>query len=206
MSLDGDYTGERRNRVRNKIGLFFMILGATLFFGALGLFLYNEAQAARAEQLSANVLHELVTQMSEIDTENAENQPLEMTEVTIDGYNYIGYLLVPELELELPIMADWDYKRLKIAPCRYQGTVNGENLVLMAHNYERHFGKLSELTEGAQIIFTDMDGFSTLYEVIAKDVLMPNAIEEVTDNDFDLVLFTCTYGGKSRITIYCNKM
>ena len=206
MSLDGDYTGERGSRVRNKIGLFFMILGAALFFGALGLFLYNEVQAVRAEQLSADVLHELVGQISEIHTENAENQPLEMTEVTIDGYNYIGYLLVPELELELPIMADWDYKRLKIAPCRYQGTVNGENLVLMAHNYERHFGKLSELMEGSQVIFTDMDGFSTFYEVTAKDVLVPTAVNEVTDSDFDLVLFTCTYGGKSRITIYCNKM
>lgn len=205
MSLDGDYTGERGSRVRNKIGLFFMILGAALFFGALGLFLYNEVQAVRAEQLSADVLHELVGQISEIHTENAENQPLEMTEVTIDGYNYIGYLLVPELELELPIMADWDYKRLKIAPCRYQGTVNGENLVLMAHNYERHFGKLSELMEGSQVIFTDMDGFSTFYEVTAKDVLVPTAVNEVTDSDFDLVLFTCTYGGKSRITIYCNK-
>ena len=191
--------------MRNKIGLFFMILGAALFFGALGLFLYNEVQAVRAEQLSADVLHELVGQISEIHTENAENQPLEMTEVTIDGYNYIGYLLVPELELELPIMADWDYKRLKIAPCRYQGTVNGENLVLMAHNYERHFGKLSELMEGSQVIFTDMDGFSTFYEVTAKDVLVPTAVNEVTDSDFDLVLFTCTYGGKSRITIYCNK-
>lgn len=206
MSLDGDYTGERGSRVRNKIGLFFMILGAALFFGALGLFLYNEVQAVRAEQLSADVLHELVGQISEIHTENAENQPLEMTEVTIDGYNYIGYLLVPELELELPIMADWDYRRLKIAPCRYQGTVNGENLVLMAHNYERHFGKLSELMEGSQVIFTDMDGFSTFYEVTAKDVLVPTAVNEVTDSDFDLVLFTCTYGGKSRITIYCNKM
>lgn len=206
MLLDGDYTGERGSRVRNKIGLFFMILGAALFFGALGLFLYNEVQAVRAEQLSADVLHELVGQISEIHTENAENQPLEMTEVTIDGYNYIGYLLVPELELELPIMADWDYKRLKIAPCRYQGTVNGENLVLMAHNYERHFGKLSELMEGSQVIFTDMDGFSTFYEVTAKDVLVPTAVNEVTDSDFDLVLFTCTYGGKSRITIYCNKM
>lgn len=183
-----------------------MILGAALFFGALGLFLYNEVQAVRAEQLSADVLHELVGQISEIHTENAENQPLEMTEVTIDGYNYIGYLLVPELELELPIMADWDYKRLKIAPCRYQGTVNGEDLVLMAHNYERHFGKLSELMEGSQVIFTDMDGFSTFYEVTAKDVLVPTAVNEVTDSDFDLVLFTCTYGGKSRITIYCNKM
>ena len=192
--------------MRNKIGLFFMILGAALFFGALGLFLYNEVQAVRAEQLSADVMHDLVGQIAEIDAENAEIQPLEMKEVTIDGYNYIGYLVVPELELELPIMADWDYKRLKIAPCRYQGTVNEENLVLMAHNYERHFGQLSELTEGSQVIFTDMDGNSTIYEVEAKDILIPTAVEEVTDSGFDLVLFTCTYGGKSRITIYCNKM
>ena len=55
------------------------------------------------------------------------------------------------------------------------------------------------------MIFTDMDGFSTFYEVTAKDVLVPTAVNEVTDSDFDLVLFTCTYGGKSRITIYCNK-
>ncbi len=194
--------------MRNKIGLVCMVLGAVLFLSALGLFLYNETQAVRAERLSADVLYEMVEQMPETDIgkENIENHSSEMTEVTIDGYNYIGYLVIPELELELPVMAEWDYKRLKIAPCRYQGTVNEENLVLMAHNYERHFGQLSELMEGSQVIFTDMDGISTFYEVAAKDVLIPTAVEEVADSDFDLVLFTCTYGGKSRITIYCNKI
>ena len=55
--------------MRSKIGLFCMILGAALFFCALGLFLYNEAQAVRAEQMSAEVMHELVGQISETDTE-----------------------------------------------------------------------------------------------------------------------------------------
>ena len=26
-----------------------------------------------------------------------------------------------------------------------------------------------------------------------------------SDGDFDLTLFTCTYGGESRVTIYCDK-
>ena len=128
-----------------------------------------------------------------------------MTEVEIDGHRYIGYLTLPGLELELPVMADWNYPQLRIAPCRYTGSVRGEDLVLMAHNYARHFGGLSELSEGDSVIFTDMDGHVTLYEVIARDILAPTAVAEMTSGDFDLTLFTCTYGGKSRVTVYCDK-
>lgn len=96
-----------------------------------------------------------------------------MTEVEIDGYSYIGYLSIPKLELELPIMADWDYARLRIAPCRYTGSVRGEDLVIMAHNYASHFGGLAKLSEGDNVIFTDMDGITTVYEVVAQDILAP---------------------------------
>jgi sortase A len=75
----------------------------------------------------------------------------------------------------------------------------------MAHNYASHFGGLSKLSEGDSVIFTDMDGIVTAYEVVAQDVLAPNAVEEMTSGDFDLTLFTCTYGGKSRVTVYCDR-
>ena len=51
------------------------------------------------------------------------------------GYNEDTVNTLISCGLELPIMSDWDYGRLKIAPCRYYGSVRGENLVLMAHNY-----------------------------------------------------------------------
>ena len=193
--------------MKNKIGLFCMILGAVLFFGALALFLYNEIQAAKAEQSVKEVLVQMIEQTAKSeDLEEAENKgSSDMTEISIDGYTYIGYLSIPELELELPIMADWDYGRLKIAPCRYSGSVHENNLVLMAHNYDGHFGLLSELTEGAQVTFTDAEGASTFYRVAAKDVLVPTAVEEITGSDFALALFTCTYGGKSRVVIYCDE-
>lgn len=205
--------------MRNKAGIFCMVLGAALFFGALSLFLYNEHEAVSAERSAAAYLEQLVAEIEvrqktvgteplvdlNIPLEYLEPEDLEMTEVEIDGYGYIGYLSIPALELELPVMADWDYPRLRIAPCRYTGTVRGEDLVLMAHNYARHFGGIAELAEGDSVLFTDMDGRTTAYQVVARDVLDPTAVAEMTAGDFDLTLFTCTYGGQSRVTVYCDR-
>ena len=198
-----------------------MLLGAALIFGALSLFIHNQREATNAGQTAGNLLPVLIEKIEE--KEEMGGEPLaytlpvgtpidyldpssfEMTEVEINGHAYIGYLSIPKLELELPIMADWSYPKLQISPCRYTGSVRGEDLVLMAHNYAAHFGGLSKLTEGDSVIFTDMDGVVTLYEVVAQDILDPYAVEEMTAGDFDLTLFTCTYGGKSRVTVYCDR-
>lgn len=197
-----------------------MIMGTALIFGALSLFLYNRRQVQQAEQASVDMMPQLLAAIEEKEETGEEpstyEQPVgtplefldpsafEMTQVEIGGYTYIGYLSVPDLNLELPVMADWDYTRLQKAPCRYSGSVRGENLVIMAHNYRAHFGYLSELEEGASVIFTDMDGIKTRYQVVAQDILAPTAVEEMTSGEFDLTLFTCTYGGKSRVTVYCD--
>ena len=199
-----------------------MILGTALIIGALSLFLYNRQQTLQAEQASLNLMPQLLAIIEEKEESDAEpdtyEQPLgtpiefldpkafEMTEVEINGHAYIGYLSIPQLELDLPVMADWSYPKLLISPCRYTGSVRGENLVLMAHNYASHFGGLSKLSEGDSVIFTDMDGIVTTYEVKAQDILSPYAVEEMIAGDFDLTLFTCTYGGESRVTVYCDRV
>lgn len=124
----------------------------------------------------------------------------------IDGYEYIGYLSIPSLGLDLPVMADWDYPRLKLSPCRYVGSTKTDDLVIAAHNYDRHFGRLSQLTGGEEVYFIDMDGVLSSYEVVETSILMPTDIEEMTSGDYDLTLFTCTYGGKSRVTVRCNRI
>lgn len=127
----------------------------------------------------------------------------EMAQSLIDGYYYIGYLSVPKLGLELPVMASWSYPQLRISPCRYGGSVNSNDLVIMAHNYASHFGGLSGLSLGDVVAFTDMNGIRTAYEVVALDVLVPAAVEEMIAGEYDMTLFTCTYGGKSRVTVRC---
>lgn len=207
--------------MKRKFGVIFMITGAALVLAALSLFVYNRREDARAEQASQDLLPQLVAQIKDHSADLPETTtviipgtPVEllkpeevvMKEVEIDGYGYIGYLSIPSLGLELPVMGDWDYTRLRIAPCRYAGTVLGEDLVIMAHNYSRHFGRLTELVPGDTILLTDMNGVITQYQVVAQDVLPPTAVEEMTAGDCDLTLFTCTYGGQSRITVWCDRI
>ena len=197
-----------------------MVLGIILMFGAASLFWMNQQDDLSAKNAAESVMAELVNRImenneaafSEAETLPELQKPLEllteedkkMTEIEIDGIPYIGYISIPKLEVELPVISTWSLSRLTIAPCRYYGSLLGEDLVIMAHNYVSHFGKLSLLEPGDTLTFTDMDGKTTLYKVVSKDVLAPTAVEEVTSGSFDLTLFTCTYDGQNRITIYCD--
>lgn len=134
-----------------------------------------------------------------------EAVPSKMTVAVIDGYGYIGYLSLPTLGLELPVMEAWDYDRLKLAPCRYAGTTMGDDLVIAAHDYARHFGRLEELAPGDAVTFTDMNGRVVQYTVTAVDVLAPTQISDMTAGAYDLTLFTCTYDGRNRFTVRCDR-
>lgn len=204
--------------MRRKLGAVCMTAGIVLLLGALGLFLWNQNEANQAEAASAALMTKLSVVIEENSAEDSSTPGLldlpeellppekkRMTEVEIDGYGYIGYLTIPRLGLELPIMADWDYTRLKIAPCRYSGSTMEENLVLVAHNYRKHFGPIRRLNPGDEAAFVDMDGNVIRYRVEAVDVLPPTAVEEVTSGSFDLALVTCTYGGNTRLVVYCDE-
>ena len=207
--------------MRSKTGIACIILGAVLLLGAMLLAQFNRREDTAAKQAAMEVMPQLVTQLQERaakdSTEPADVElqvPLEllteedkkMTEVEIDGHLYIGYISVPAVQIELPVMSSWSYPKLKIAPCRYTGSVRGEDMVLMAHNYSGHFKRISELEIGDDVFFTDMDDNEICYQVVGKDVLGSTAVEEMTAGDFDLTLFSCTYGGAARITIYCDRV
>lgn len=200
-----------------------MILGTVLLTAALALFLRNGQENMEAGNASAELMPQLVEaivdnreeavrQKVEEATEPQETQEQiptatqrEMTVSRVNGYDCIGFLAIPSLELELPVMADWNSEKLQIAPCRYWGNLYDQDLVIMAHNYEKHFGKLSQLRKGGIITFTDMEGETFEYQVMAVEILNAFAIEEMTAGEYDLTLFTCTYGGENRVTVRCDR-
>ena len=133
------------------------------------------------------------------------NPEMAMPEETIDGRSYIGVLDIPALELSLPIISEWSYGALQIAPCRYSGSAYLDNLVIAGHNYRSHFASLPQLQPGDSVTFTDMDGNVFSYEVSSLETLSPYAISDMTSGDWDLTLFTCTVGGQSRLAIRCDR-
>lgn len=191
-------------------GMMLIVIGVVLTMSALLLFLYNRREDEQAGERADSILQQLEAELPEVTREPLEGEAVpegsaEMKVVEIDGYGYIGYLEIPDLSLQLPVMAEWDYKRLKIAPCRQFGAVGTNDLVIAAHNYDRHFGRLKTLQGGESVTFTDMDGIVTSYVVEKVETLKPTAVDEVQNSDYDLVLYTCTLGGKTRVTVFCNR-
>ena len=192
--------------MRRKIGITLITCGLALVLFAIGLLLYNNFESRKAEAQSDQLVNSLV----EISNNNVQTEKdpfdTEMKVVDINGYGYIGYISVPELNLNLPVMSEWDYARLRIAPCRYYGSTKTDNLVICAHNYRSHFGYIGKLNPDSTVIFTDMEGVKQKYSVISVDILQPTDIDLVKDTGDDLILYTCTYGGRTRIAVRCEKV
>lgn len=201
-----------------KLGILCIGLGILLLLAAVVLVCYNTWESRNAEKASNDVLSQMHSITEEIAATKTADDPYvdhvdqfdelaaEMTVREINGYDYIGYLSIPVLGLELPVMSQWDYPRLRLAPCRQYGSAKTDDLVIAAHNYASHFGNLSKLRAGDFVAFTDMDAVEILYAVEVVDVLEPHAVSAVRDSDFDLVLYTCTYGGQSRVAVFCNRV
>lgn len=204
--------------MKQKIGKICMVLGALLILASLGLLAYNKWDAARADKAAQTALGELENTLTKtieeknkaddvvLQPELDPDQP--MTEVELDGWNYIGYLSIPSIGLNLPVMSEWSYAGLKIAPGRYSGSTYADNMVVCAHNYAKHFSPIKWLAEGAEVYFTDMNGMRWSYEVSAVETIQPTQIEKMTEKtedseNWDLTLFTCTTGGSARCAVRC---
>ena len=190
--------------------------GLLLIAAALALAAYNVIDAQRAARSAAQALEALsqTTAVSAAEPEeaSADNAPayladpeMPMPTVSFDGNDYIGRVDVPSLGLSLPVISEWSYPRLKIAPCRYTGSAYLDNLIIAAHNYSSHFGNLNRLNNGDTVTFTDVDGNQFTYAVSLIEDLPGTAIEEMQAGEWDLTLFTCTLGGRSRVTVRCER-
>ena len=201
--------------MRKGFGIFCLLLGVSCLLGAIGLVFYNRWEAENAQVVSQDLLADVQSIIEQPPTqpslpndpeplpEVTETIPIEMATIQVDGYDCIGILSIPVLELKLPVLADWSYSKLTKAPCHYYGTYYETDFVIAAHNYDSHFGRLSQLQPGDMVIFTDVSGANYYYEVVLLETLPKEATKEMIASGFDLSLYTCTIGGGSRVTVRC---
>lgn len=206
--------------MRKSPGILCIVIGGVLLLAALALYGYNryeDAQAGAEAQVVVQDLEQKLEQTAKQPTdptageasgEGSDSEEMlspELPVVMLDGYDYIGVISIPAIDIKLPVMSEWSYPKLKISPCREFGSSRTDDLVIAAHNYESHFGKLGSVSVGDNVIFTDMDGVENHYIVQKTDVLQPTDVDAVEHSGYDLVLYTCTYGGKTRIVVFCDR-
>ncbi len=200
--------------MRKIIGVGCIIIGLVCLLISLGFMVYNTQEAKRGEKVSQTLLQNVQTNMSAEQPENIQEQTQptpdpessQMQTLSLGDYESIGILSIPVLELELPVLTEWNYEKLKDAPCHYYGSYYESDFVIAAHNYPSHFGRLSQLQPGDLVIFTDVNAAVYCYKVVLLETLPPTATEEMITSGFDLSLYTCTTGGGSRVTVRCNSL
>lgn len=94
-------------KMKRKLGIILMVMGASLILAAMSLFLYNQYESRQAENSAEAVMEQLVEKVTEETPEApaaeeptedpifgmigelADPTDVEMTEVEIDGHSYI---------------------------------------------------------------------------------------------------------------------
>ena len=193
----------------------FTWIGKVCLLSALLLHLYNIYDNMNQDQNQKQILEQYIQETNhQQDTSFIQipdyqlNPEMEMPEVSLPGLEEagcIGILEIPSINIKLPVLSTWSYSLLKKAPCRYSGSIYLDNMVIAAHNSEAHFKKLSNLQEGDIVTFTDAVGNVFTYTVAGIELLKPNEVDNMTNGQWPLTLFTCTYGGASRVTVRCEK-
>lgn len=199
---------------RNKLGSLFIILGAVLLFASLSLVVWNNYESHRADKAATRALSELLDKMPKTTIKSSDAEAKKIDEyisdddtyvptIEVDGKLYMGVIYIPSIDTELPVMKDWSYANLDIAPCRYYGSIKHSNLIIAAHNYTSFFDKIDKLNPDDEIIFVTADGISYVYKVIQSELIDGSNSFIMRDNqdNWDLTLFTCTWSGYSRVAV-----
>lgn len=126
----------------------------------------------------------------------------------IKGELILGIIEIPKLEIRYPIIAYEKPSSPDIAITKYSGPDLNElgNVVLAGHhsNFRNiFFTKLDRLTRGDQIIITDNESESRIYEMVDSRTVSSTDLT-ILDQDADkyqLTLISCTYDAEDRYVV-----
>ena len=190
-----------------KAGCVLLLTGVLLVLCALGVHLVQEREDKTAGQTAAILLQQLEnkTQPVGIQTDGSAHKDADpaLPRKEYMGYALIGSIRIDAVGIYLPILDDWSEETLKVAPCRYQGSLSGGNMIIMGHNYKSHFNPLHKITVGAEVEFENVIGQVFRYRVARIEYLHRNEGEKLPSDDYPLTIFTCTPGGLERIVVRC---
>ena len=191
--------------MNKKISAVVTLVGLVLILCAMAVLFQNKKEDNLAQKLSDTVLPSLKEKIEESNFKPSAAEKDLNQELNRDLNQYDGYIKIPKLGLELPVMKKLTPANLKKSPCIYSGTAKDSNLIIAAHNYKAHFGKINQLENGDEIQYIDLQNKTYNYHVTAKEKINGRNSEQMQNENYALTLFTCDYTGRDRITIRCER-
>ena len=151
----------------NKTAKKILYIGISLIIIALLLLIYFEWEEIYSKKESNDIMKTILN-----NKDNNKNED----EIVIDDLKYIGYIVIPTLDLNLPISKEFSYSSLKKSPTLYYGSLMNNNMVICGHSYKSHFRYLYKLKQGDEVIFVDRYDFiksqSLLDILLTRDAII----------------------------------
>lgn len=116
----------------------------------------------------------------------------------VDGVEYLGAIVFPTLDVELPVAGYYSDEQLRVSPCRYEGSYETNDLIIGGEGYASHFGRISTLGIRDEVRFMAVDGTILQYQVSNVET---DDLDDITKilHDWDLTLFTFNVDGSCAV-------
>lgn len=139
---------------------------------------------------------------------NLENDNIKIQEVKINGFNVIGKIKIPKINLDTYILELTNEESLKEGVTKfYGGNINTQgNFCIAGHNFrnDKMFGDLYKVKIGDKIIIED--SYKRSLEYIVYDVYKTSpkdltCLKESEEGNIEITLITCTTAAIKRLIV-----
>ena len=168
----------------------------------IGLIIYNYIVSEQND----NKLAEVVTEIEEQFSNNASTNSIEPANVQYNGYDVVGIIEIPSINIKYPIINKTNDTTMKYSITKFSGgEINSiGNFTVAGHNNLNGtmFGKVKRLNIGDQIKMTDLYNNTVTYEIFEIYSVDPNdvsVLNPVDENTREITLITCTNGHLNRL-------
>ena len=188
--------------IRNSIVISILLIAIIFFILSL---IYKKKNKENSIEITPELVVETVASENKILDEVI---PQRILPTDIDGFEIIGELEIPKINLSTYILSETNNESLGKSVTKLCGPNINEvgNFCIIGHNYNKSnmFGNLKKIEINDIIILTNIYGHQVQYMVYDIYKIYPTEIEcleQETYGNRDVTLITCTIGAIKRLVI-----
>ena len=190
--------------MKKKIYNIILIILALILLVVISIIAFKRINNQIKEKELINTVADIKVKLEEI--KESEND--EKTITKYKGYDIVGIIEIPKINIEYPIINQTSDETMALSITKFWGNnVNDIGPFTMAgHNYfdGTMFSNTNKLNIEDTIKMTDLDGKTIEYKVFDKYIIDPNdvkCVQSVKENTREITLITCINGRNNRLVV-----
>ena len=190
--------------MKKKIYNIILIILALILLVVISIIAFKRINNQIKEKELINTVADIKVKLEEI--KESEND--EKTITKYKGYDIVGIIEIPKINIEYPIINQTSDETMALSITKFWGNNVNDigNFTMAGHNYfdGTMFSNTNKLNIEDIIKMTDLDGKTIEYKVFDKYIIDPNdvkCVQSVKENTREITLITCINGRNNRLVV-----